>query len=325
MTGILILHSDDGAYREQLVQAFPDVEFWIHPTAPEVRDLSPEIIRRLPEADAIISIGRWATPELLDRCTRLKWFQCAITGTDHLLAPLSGRNVTLTNARGIHGPQMAELVLLHMFAAYRQIPRLVENQASHTWDRFRPRVLETRTAVILGVGKIGEHVARTCRALGMKTIGVSRTAREVDGFDAVYQRNWLHEAAALADFLIVLLPYNEENHHAIDRSVFDAMRPSAVLVNVSRGKVVNEADLISALESGAIAWAGLDVFETSPLPATSPLWTMPNVFITPFVGGQSDIYENKLVDIVKRNLAAFLADRHDEMVNIVPLPTAGGE
>jgi D-2-hydroxyacid dehydrogenase (NADP+) len=322
MTNVLILHTDDGAYREGLLPAFPDVDFWIHPTPPEQRELSPEVLGRLAEADAIISIGRWATPELLARCEHLKWFQCAITGTDHLRPLLADSDVVLTNARGLHGPQMAETVLLHMLAAYRQVPRLVANQASHRWDRFRPKVLETRTAVILGVGSIGEHVARMCKAMGMHTVGISRAVRPVEGFDEIRTREHLHDAAAEADFLIVLLPGEAENLSIVDRSVFSVMKPDAVLINVSRGKVVNEADLIEALRAGQIAWAGLDVFETSPLPPQSPLWSEPKVFITPFVGGQSDLYEQKLVGLIRHNLSAFLAGRPESMQNRLPL---GGE
>jgi phosphoglycerate dehydrogenase-like enzyme len=319
MTGVLILHTDHGPYRNDLLPAFPEVEFWIHPTAPEDRDLPDEVQRRLPEADAIVSIGRWVSPGLLAQCTRLRWFQCAITGTDHLRPLLAATPVLLSNARGIHGPQMAETVVLHMLAAYRQVLRLLANQQSHRWDRFRPKVLETRTAAILGVGSIAEHVAGVCKAFGMRTLGLSRTPRPVPGFDEIRSREALLEVAATADVLIVLLPYTAENHHLVDRNVFAAMKPDAVLVNVSRGNVVNEADLLAALRTGEIGWAGLDVFAQSPLPADSDLWSEPNVFITPFIGGQSDLYEHKFVGIVRDNLTAFLAGRPDRMRNIVPL------
>ena len=116
----------------------------------------------------------------------------------------------------------------------------MRNQAAHVWDRLKQRVLDRRTVVILGVGAIAEHVARVCKALGMTTIGISRTPRSIAGFDAVYPREQLLEAAALADVLLVLAPYNKENHRLVDAAVLGAMKPTAYLVNIARGGVVDE-------------------------------------------------------------------------------------
>ena len=317
---VLILHKLADVYRSKLAPAFPEVTFKAVAVEAEARVLPPEARAELADADAIISIGRWLDADTLAECRRLKWFQFAITGVDHLLGTLAGTRVILTNARGIHGPQMAELTLLHMMAAYRDVRRLVDNQARHVWDRFRPRVLDNRTVVILGVGVIAEHVARVCKAVGMKTIGISRTLRAVDGFDRIDHRENMLEAVAEADFLIVLVPLTKENEKLVGRDVFAAMKPSAYLINIARGKVVDEEAMIQAIKAGWIAGAGLDVFDTSPLPPDSPLWDMKNVFITPFVGGQSDQYEDNIMKIIKPNLQAFLHGRAVEMINVVPLP-----
>jgi phosphoglycerate dehydrogenase-like enzyme len=312
---ILIICPDPGGYTSRLAEFAPQVKFSSFPSLE-----CPPAIDLMPEADAIFAYGREFDTKCLARAQRLKWFQCLITGTDHLAPVLRGSPVILTNARGIHGPQMAEMALLHMLALSRRVKELVRNQAARVWDRsVAPRVLDKRTLVILGVGAIAEHIAEVGQALGMTVIGVSRTPRELPGFDAVYPRERLLEAAAQADFLLALVPYNKENDRIINAAVFDAMKPTACLVNIARGGVVDEPALIEALNARKIAGAGLDVFAQAPLPKDSPLWDMDNVFITPFIGGLSDRYEDEIMSIIKPNLRSFLAAKYEEMINRVAL------
>jgi phosphoglycerate dehydrogenase-like enzyme len=316
-TPILIICPDPGAYTSRLAEFTPQVQFSSFASLE-----CPPAIDLMGSAEAIFAYGRGFDGQCLARAERLRWFQCLITGTDHLAPVLKGSGIILTNARGIHGPQMAEMAILHMLALSRRVPRLVRNQTAHVWDRIRPRVLDRRTVVILGIGAIAEHVAKVCKALGMTTIGVSRTPRSIAGYDAILPREKLTEAAAAADFLLVLAPYTKENDRIINATVFDAMKPSACLINIARGGVVDEPALIAALRAGKIAGAGLDVFAEAPLPATSPLWDMENVFITPFIGGLSDRYEDDVMAIIKPNLRRFLAGRYDEMINRVALSLA---
>jgi len=311
---ILVICPDPDAYTTRLAPTFPQVRF----TRVATMDCR-VALDHMGEADAIVSYGREFDAECLARAKKLKWFQCVITGTDHLAPVLAGSQVVLTNARGIHGRQMAEMAILHMMALYRRVPQLVRSQAAHAWDRIKPRVLDRRTVVILGVGAIAEHTAKLCKAFGMSTIGVSRTPRQVDGFDAIYPRERLLEAAAQADVLLVLLPYTKENDRVVGADVLGAMKPGAYLINLARGGVVDEAALVAALKDHKIAGAGLDVFQESPLPASSPLWDMDNVFITPFIAGQSDQYEDNIMSIIKPNLQSFLDGRYDEMINRVPV------
>ena len=179
----------------------------------------------------------------------------------------------------------------------------------------------TRVVMLLGhgAGAIAEHVAKVCQAFGMTTLGISRTPRKLDGFDAIYPREKLLEAAAQADFLLALVPYTKENDKIVNAAVFDVMKPTAYLINIARGGVVDETALMKALREGKIAGAGLDVFEEAPLPSSSPLWDMDNVFITPFIGGRSDRYEESIMSIIKPNLRSFLGGRDDEMINRVAL------
>jgi phosphoglycerate dehydrogenase-like enzyme len=204
-----------------------------------------------------------------------------------------------------------------MLALYRQVRRLAKNQDNHTWDRFLPYVLENRLVAIMGLGAIAEHMARCFRALGMTVYGISRTNRKIEGIDKVFSRDELTEAVKDVDFLIALVPFNLETHNIIDAKVFYAMKPSACLINVARGGVVDEAALIDALKNGEISGAGLDVFEESPLPDNSPLWDMENVFITPFTGGRSDKYAERILTVIEPNIRAYLDGTTKYMKNIV--------
>jgi phosphoglycerate dehydrogenase-like enzyme len=315
MPNVLIVSPEPEAYVSKLRPAFPDVQFATVAT----RDAA-DAMEHYPIADAVVAFGRGFTKECLAKAERMKWFQCLITGTDHLTPILAGSGIVLTNARGIHGPQMTEMAILHMMAVSRNVRQLVSNQLDHKFERITPRVLDRRTVVILGVGAIAEHTAKVCKAFGMTTIGVSRTPREIEGFDRVMPRSQLLEAAALADYLLVLLPYTKDDDKAVDEAVFRAMKPTAYLINIARGGVVDEAALIKALDEKRIAGAGLDVFADHALTPTSPLWDRKDVFITPMLGGQSDQYDQNALPIVENNLRCFLAGDYDGMINRVALP-----
>ena len=313
MTKILIVDSEFQKYQEFLEPRFPEVDFTYAVDGEEA-------LTHVPETEVIISIARWFTKEVAQKAKNLKWLQCNITGTDHLIESLGDRrDIILTSGRGIHGPQMTEVTLLHMLALYRQVRRLTKNQETHTWDRFLPYVLENRLVAILGLGAIAEHMARCFKALGMTVYGISRTDRKIEGIDKVFSRTELTEAVKDVDFLIVLVPFNPETHNIIDAKVFYAMKPSACLINVARGGVVDEAALIDALKNGEISGAGLDVFEESPLPDNSPLWDMENVFITPFTGGRSDKYAERILTVIEPNIRAYLDGTTKHMKNIVQL------
>ncbi|MBT5939489.1 MAG: D-2-hydroxyacid dehydrogenase, partial [Rhodospirillaceae bacterium] len=180
-----------------------------------------------------------------------------------------------------------------------------------------PKVLDTRKVAILGLGAIAEHMARTFKALGMTVYGISRTDRPVEGIDKVFSRDNMAEAVADVDFLIALVPYSEDTDKIINADTFKAMKPSACLINVARGGVVDETALIEALNNGEITAAGLDVYEVAPLPDESPLWDMDNVFMTPFTGGRSDMYAERILTVIEPNLRAYVDGKLDQMINIV--------
>ena len=269
------------------------------------------------EADMLAALAPVVIQELIDAMPRLRWIQALTTGTDQLDRLRLPPGTLVTSARGIHGPQMAELAFLHMLALARDFRVMLENQAAARWQRWPQRLLLGKTAVLVGVGAISEELALRCHAFGMRVIGVSEGRQSAPGFDLIVKRAALASVAAQADFLVVLAPYSRATHHMIDAAVLAAMRADSFLVNVARGSVVDEAALVQALDCGRIAGAGLDVFATEPLPATSPLWSMPKILITPHVGGMSDIYAAQVTPLLLDNIRAYLAQDEGSMRNVV--------
>ena len=137
-------------------------------------------------------------------------------------------------------------------------------------------------------------------------------------FDEVHPRSELKKLAARADFLMLLVPYSQDTHHLIDRGVITAMKPTAFLINLARGGVLDETALIEHLQTGRIAGAGIDVFSTMPLPPDNPLWRMPNVIITPNIGGRSDNFIEQTMTVLEPNLQAFVDGRLNDMRNVIP-------
>jgi phosphoglycerate dehydrogenase-like enzyme len=275
-------------------------------------------LRAAAEAEIIIGLAHAIPGRVLAAARKLRWIQALTTGTDQLEAlPELRDDVLVTAMRGIQGPQMAELAFLMMLGLLRDVRGVLERQARRVWDRRPQKLIFGRTAVIIGVGAIACHLAERCRLFGMRVVGVSDGRREAPHFDAILPRARLQEAAGRADFLIVLVPYSPATRHIVDAGVIAAMRPDAYLVNIARGAVVDEAALASALAEGRIAGAGLDVFATEPLPAESPLWGLPNVILTPHVGGVSDIYMQQAMPAVAENLRAWREQGLDGLRNLV--------
>jgi D-2-hydroxyacid dehydrogenase (NADP+) len=205
-----------------------------------------------------------------------------------------------------------------MMAVSRDAARAVEDKKAHRFERRLWSTLNGKTAVIVGIGVIGIAIGEMLKALGMTVIGVTRTPRPVAGFDDMMPTDRLIDAARRADYLINVLPAEPHNIGLFNAAIFGAMKPSAFYINAGRGQTDDEAALIAALRDRRIAGAGLDVFQMSPLPPDSPFWDLPNVFITPNVGGYIVEYEDLIMPLVIDNMRAFLAGRKNEMQNIVP-------
>lgn len=270
------------------------------------------------DAQAIIGHQFQFDGPLIARAPKLRWIQSLTTGTDAIVnIPGLSPDVLITSTRGVHGPQMSELVFLQMLALSREFPRILHNQRDHRWERWPQPLLLHKTAVLVGVGAIAEVLAGRCKAFGMKVYGVSSARRVPPGFDGVFSRSELRHAASLADFLVIIVPLAADTQNLIDESVLQAMKPSAYVLNVARGGVLDEQALVRCLRAGKIAGAALDVFRQSPLPSKDPLWSEERIIITPHLGGMSDIYLEQAYPYVRDNLVHFMAGRLEHIVNIV--------
>jgi phosphoglycerate dehydrogenase-like enzyme len=212
---------------------------------------------------------------------------------------------------------MRETVLHLMLSISHDSNGLVHDKARHRWDRRAWPLLVGKTAVVIGTGVAGSAIGSVLQALEMHVVGVSRTPRKVAGFDSVMPQSALPEAAAKADYVINVLPADTANLRIIGSTLFAHMKPSAYFINVGRGETVDEKALIEVLKCGRIAGAGLDVFATEPLPGESPLWDLPNVFVSPHIGGLFEEYQQMAMPLIIRNMTAYLAGCSDQMTNVI--------
>jgi phosphoglycerate dehydrogenase-like enzyme len=311
VTKVLILFHDAEQIYDYLAPQFPKLQFHAVHHAKDAEHVVPEL-------EVIIALGHHIPNSMIAAAKKLRWIQALTTGTDSLTAPgVLPPHVLLTSTRGVHGPQMSELAFLNMIALQRNFRKMLRNQAGATWEQWNQPILEGKTIVIVGLGILAEHLAERCKLFGMTTIGVSGGRDSAPHFDEVHPRSALAKVAARADFLMLLVPHSPETHHLINREVIAAMKPSAFLINLARGGVLDEAALIESLQAGKIAGAGLDIFSKQPLPPDSPLWTMPNVIITPNIGGRSDQFVRQTMSVVAPNLQAYTEGRLKDLRNLV--------
>jgi D-2-hydroxyacid dehydrogenase (NADP+) len=311
MTNILIVDVHAEMYRDRLQQEFPALQFAVFNNASEV-------IGDLSGIDAMIMFGLEIRDHMLSGAPQLKWIQSLATGVDHFLrCPSLKSEVLITSGRGIHGTPMREQVLYMMLAISRDAKRQVEDHQHRIWQRRLWSTLHGKTAVIVGTGIVGAAIGEMLKALGMHVVGVSRSPRQAVGFDEIMPAARLAEAAAKADYLINVLPASADNNGLFGSEIFGAMKTSAYYISAGRGQTVDEVALIDALKGHRIAGAALDVFQTEPLPPDSPFWGLPNVFITPHIGGYIIEYEEFIMPLIVDNMRLFLAGRPNEMQNIV--------
>ncbi|HXJ21834.1 MAG TPA: D-2-hydroxyacid dehydrogenase [Polyangia bacterium] len=272
--------------------------------------------RALPEADVVVA-GRLAD-EALASARRLRWFSSVAAGLDDIVTPaLLARGVVVTNASGVHGPNVAEHLMAMILMFTRGFPKLFRAQLARRWERALnsrsdgPGELTGQTLLIVGLGRIGEALAARARPFGMRLVGVKHDpSRRHDGdvaVDELVALDALDAALERADHVCLTVPLTPATRHLIDARRLARMRPGAFLYNVSRGAVIDQAALVEALRAGKLAGAGLDVFEEEPLPATSPLWDLENVILTPHVAGVTPLYYQRAAALFAGNLERFLA------------------
>lgn len=287
-------------YREALGRRFPQLTLLLAGSLDEAVQLAPD-------ASMLLIKAHRASAALLAAMPRLEFIQSLTTGVDGILALPLPPAVTLCSARGIHGPQMSELAILQMLSLARDFPRMLRNQQQAQWQRWPQPLLTGKTVAIVGMGAVGVAIARQCRGFGMRVVGISNAVGAAAEVDEILPRAQLAAAAGRADFLVLVVPYAADTHHLVDAPLLRAMKPGAFLLNIARGPVVDTEALVVALRSGVIAGAALDVFDHEPLDPSSPLWSLPNVIITPHVGGLSDCYAQQLMPLIIDNLQAWIS------------------
>jgi len=303
-------------YKQMLLERFPELSVTVvgHHT---------EVDPHIADTDVLLCFSPPMADHVVRDAPKLKWIQALGTGVDNIVdLPSLGKEVIVTNIRGIHGAPVSEATIAFMLSLARDLPRSVHAQDRAAWERWPAQLLAGKTVGILGVGLIAEYLAPICKAFGMNVVGITGNPRETPGFDRMVRRDDLVAVAPTLDFLVVLIPMSAETRHIVGEKVFAAMKPSAYLVNVARGGVVDEPALIAALESGQIAGAGLDVFAQEPLPPDNPLWKTKNVTIFPHLGGYSQGYEERAWPTIETNMRCFLAGDLKSMVNIVRKPAS---
>jgi phosphoglycerate dehydrogenase-like enzyme len=285
------------------------------------------------DAEVLYLAGSVPRPE---QAPRLRWLHSHWAGTDHLQhSPMWDSNILLTTSSGIHAPNIGQYVMAQMLAWSNRVPRWLHHQQqsnwpSGRWERFVPDELRGKTVGIAGYGSLGREVARLASAFGMTVLATKRNPGKLqdeglilDGIGdpagdlpaRVFAGEETQSMVAECDYVIITLPLTEHTRHLFDKEMFRAMKRHAYLINVGRGAVIKTEDLISALHEGWIGGAGLDVFETEPLPVESPLWQMENVIISPHVSGFTPLYDERATDLFAQNLQRYLAGA--QLLNVV--------
>lgn len=284
---------------------------------PQPAEEGADLNEMLSRAEVILAPRR-LPKDILQRAPNLKWVQATSAGVDFLDdTGVLQSDIVITSASGIHVVPMVEYVVMVMLYFTKEVGRLMANKEAKQWDRFNMRELSGQTVGIIGLGRIGMEVARISKGLGMHVLGVRRSKPEVllPYVDAVHQPDKLSLVLSSSDFVVLTVPITPETKHMIGDAQLKSMKPTSVLINVSRGTVVNEQALVSALKEGRIGGAGLDVFEQEPLPGDSELWKLPNVFISPHISALSDEYDTRAVRLFCENLRRYL--NGEGLINLV--------
>ena len=281
-------------YAAVLRSELPDREIAIARTPEEERELLSKVA---------VATGHTITDEQLETADNLELFACVYAGTGHLpMDALEAADVAVTNASGVHGPNIAEYVIGAMVMQARSFPRAWRQQQRHEWRSFPTTELKESTVTIVGLGAIGTAIIERLEPFGVETIGVRYSPEKGGPTDEIYGFGELHTALARTDYLVLACPLTEETTGLIGSEAFRTLPPTATLINVARGAVVDTDALVSALRRNAIGGAVLDVTDPEPLPSEHPLWDLSNVQITPHNAGHTPKYYERVGAILAENV-----------------------
>jgi phosphoglycerate dehydrogenase-like enzyme len=298
-------------YYQGLREAFPEMNI-------DLVDHHSKVDPYIGSADILLTFGAHMADHVLEKGKNLRWIQALGTGVDGIVdrAPFR-KGVLVTNMHGLHGDSVPEAAVMLMLALARDLPRAMRNRGARKWERYPSQLLKGKTVGIFGVGAIARSLAPKCKSFGMRVVGITSSVRSMAGFDRMVPRDEIETAVRELDFLVLLTPYTAETRGIVGTKMLAAMKPSAFLVNLARGGIVDEDALVSALREGRLAGAALDVFAAEPLPEDHPLWSMNNVIVTPHLGGFHDQYAEEALPTVVENFRKFLAGDLDNMKNVV--------
>jgi phosphoglycerate dehydrogenase-like enzyme len=247
--------------------------------------------------------------KVLAAAPKLRWHQTPSAGVNHILIPeYLQREITLTNGAGTFSIPIAEFVLTYILYHTKQLNTLLDLRTNHSWKKsieLPIQELSDATLLIIGAGSIGQEIAKRASAFGMRVWGSRRKPEPMPNFEKVVGADEWRSLLPEADYIVLATPLTSETKHLIDETALKAMRPNAYLINVARGAVIDEAALITALKEGWIAGAALDTFETEPLPSDHPLWSFPNVLITPHCSGFSSRIADRMINLFLDNLRRY--------------------
>jgi D-2-hydroxyacid dehydrogenase (NADP+) len=312
----LLIYNDQGKeyipleeYEKPLRERFRQLDILCSDDEEKVKDLVPEveIILTLSIPDRLIRLAK-----------KLQWIQVMIVGVNHILSlPSLRQDILITSAQGIHGPQASELVFLLMLALARDFPEVVRNQDRKVWKPWTGKRLMGEKIGIIGVGAIGQEIAKKAKAFGMTVYGIGKVERSFPFVDHSYGPRDLLPMAKEVDYLVLSVPLTAETRNLIGEEVLSAMKPTSYLINVSRGEVVDHDALIRSLKAKRIAGAALDALPSEPLPPESELWGMENVIITPHVAGNIEGYATDVLKIFEENLKRFMKGERKNLINLI--------
>lgn len=279
------------------------------------RPLTPDESARwsqaLSQADILFDFDFNEPEKMPTNAPGLKWVQATSSGIGEYLRQtgLDQSAIAFTTASGVHGRPLAEFAMLGLLHFFRDIPGLDLRKAERHWERYTVRGLDGVRVLVVGLGALGSDVARLAAAFGMEVWGTRRTAGAEcpPNVTRIVEQARITEALSEVDALVLACPLTEDTRLLIDKPQIAAMKPGSVIVNISRGQVINEAAMIEALQSGHVRGAALDVFEVEPLPKKSLLWTLPNTIISPHSASTVAAENGRIVDIFLDNLDRFLA------------------
>ncbi|RXZ84305.1 D-2-hydroxyacid dehydrogenase [Paenibacillaceae bacterium] len=271
------------------------------------------------EAEIICGWNAEAEQLSLQPGTQLRWVQGWAAGVDMMpLDKFEQRGVLLSSASGVHPAPMSETAFALMLALTRKVHVAVRHQQSQLWNRdFRLGEMHGKTLLVVGAGEIGREIAKLAKAFDMQVLGVRRSGNDALFIDRMYSLDGLNAALALSDYVVNVLPLTEATDRLFDEARIASMKNSAFYINIGRGATTDTAALAAALAEGRLAGAGLDVFETEPLPADHPLWRLDNVIVSPHVAGMSDHYNERAVELFLHNLKHYLTQDISAMRSVV--------